>query len=152
MKVYLDNCMLNRPFDDQTQERIFLETQAFLILLKYIENGDIELITSFINTYEADSISYFDRKNKISNYLSLSHMNINLDNEIKLRALSLSRLGFTGIDALHLACVEAGNADYFVTYDDQVSKLANKNAHQITVKVVSLFKVIEDLYHVKNNK
>ena len=152
MKVYLDNCVLNRPFDDQTRERIYLETQAFLILLKYIENRDIELINSIINTYEADSISYFDRKNKISNYLNLSQRNINLDNKIKLRALSLSRLGFTGIDALHLACAEAGNVDYFVTCDDQLLKLANKNAHQITVKVVSLFKVIEDLYHVKNNK
>lgn len=26
MTVYLDNCCYNRPFDDQTQERIHLES------------------------------------------------------------------------------------------------------------------------------
>jgi len=39
MTVYIDNCLLNRPFDDQAQERIFVETQAFLAVLKRIENG-----------------------------------------------------------------------------------------------------------------
>jgi len=28
MKIYLDNCCYNRPFDDQTQMRVFLESQA----------------------------------------------------------------------------------------------------------------------------
>ena len=33
MKVYLDNCVLNRPFDDQGQERIRLETEAVMLIL-----------------------------------------------------------------------------------------------------------------------
>ena len=28
MKIYLDNCCFNRPFDDQTQLRIKLESEA----------------------------------------------------------------------------------------------------------------------------
>jgi len=28
MRIYLDNCSFNRPFDDQTQLRIRLETEA----------------------------------------------------------------------------------------------------------------------------
>ena len=28
MIVYLDNCCYNRPFDDQTQERVHLESEA----------------------------------------------------------------------------------------------------------------------------
>lgn len=32
MKIYLDNCCFNRPYDDQTQIRISLETQAKLYL------------------------------------------------------------------------------------------------------------------------
>ena len=32
-KIYLDNCVLNRPFDDQSQERIRLETEAIVLLL-----------------------------------------------------------------------------------------------------------------------
>lgn len=32
---YLDVCCLNRPFDDQTQLRIKLETQAILEIVTY---------------------------------------------------------------------------------------------------------------------
>ena len=33
MKLYLDTCCYNRPFDDQTQERIHLESEAILTIL-----------------------------------------------------------------------------------------------------------------------
>jgi hypothetical protein len=31
LRIYLDACCLNRPFDDQTQERIRLESEAVLL-------------------------------------------------------------------------------------------------------------------------
>lgn len=34
MKLYLVNCCYNRPFDDQTQDRIHLESEAVLAILK----------------------------------------------------------------------------------------------------------------------
>lgn len=34
MIIYLDNCCYNRPFDDQTQERIHLESEVILTVLK----------------------------------------------------------------------------------------------------------------------
>lgn len=37
MKVYLDNCCYNRPYDDQTQIRISLETQAKLYIQDLIK-------------------------------------------------------------------------------------------------------------------
>lgn len=39
-KIYLDVCRLNRPFDDQTQERIHLEAEAILVILSRIEKGE----------------------------------------------------------------------------------------------------------------
>lgn len=39
MRIYLDVCCLNRPFDDQTQDRIHLEAEAVLTILKYIEKN-----------------------------------------------------------------------------------------------------------------
>ena len=38
LKVYLDNCCYNRPYDDQSQLRISLETQAKL----YKRMGSVE--------------------------------------------------------------------------------------------------------------
>ena len=39
MLLYLDNSVLNRPFDDQTQPRIHLEAEAVLAIVADIENG-----------------------------------------------------------------------------------------------------------------
>ena len=39
MKVYLDTSCLKRPFDDQTQAKIRLETEAALMILKAVERG-----------------------------------------------------------------------------------------------------------------
>jgi len=44
MRVYLDNCSMNRPFDCQKQLRIRLETEAKLAIQQHVHAGDIELV------------------------------------------------------------------------------------------------------------
>ena len=44
MKLYLDLCVYNRPFDYQGQERIALETSAFIYILEMIERGAYNVI------------------------------------------------------------------------------------------------------------
>jgi hypothetical protein len=46
MKVYLDNCCLQRPLDDKSQIRIALEAEAVLSILAICESGILELISS----------------------------------------------------------------------------------------------------------
>jgi hypothetical protein len=41
MRLYLDTRVYNRPFDDQSQAKIFLETQAILLILQAIETQQI---------------------------------------------------------------------------------------------------------------
>ena len=45
MKLYLDICVYNRPFDNQHQERIALETSAFIYITSYFR-----LAKDFIKT------------------------------------------------------------------------------------------------------
>lgn len=45
-KIYLDSCCLNRPFDDQTIDRIKIESEAIILILKNARNGKIKLIGS----------------------------------------------------------------------------------------------------------
>ena len=52
LRIYLDNCCFNRPYDDQSQEKILLETEAKLKLQQEIKNGDLELIWSYMLDYE----------------------------------------------------------------------------------------------------
>jgi hypothetical protein len=40
--IYLDNCAYNRPFDDQSQLRISLETQAKLYIQSLIKDNKDE--------------------------------------------------------------------------------------------------------------
>jgi hypothetical protein len=37
VKIYLDNCCYNRPFDDQDHMRVYLKTQAKLYIQELIK-------------------------------------------------------------------------------------------------------------------
>lgn len=65
MKVYLDNCCFNRPYDDQTQIRISLETQAKLYIQDLIRKGQIDLVASYILWYENSRNPYETKRNTI---------------------------------------------------------------------------------------
>jgi hypothetical protein len=43
MKVYLDNCCFNRPFDNQLMIKIMIETEAKLFIQEKILSGEIQL-------------------------------------------------------------------------------------------------------------
>ena len=43
MLVYLDTCCLNRPYDDQSQPRIQLESAAVLSIMEQVSSGRIHL-------------------------------------------------------------------------------------------------------------
>jgi predicted nucleic acid-binding protein len=47
----------------------------------------------------------------------------------------IEEIGFGAYDALHLACAEHGNADVFLTTDDQLLRLATEKAEMLAVKV-----------------
>ena len=45
MRIYLDNCSYNRPYDNQLQMRIYLETQAKLYIQELIKQKKLKLVT-----------------------------------------------------------------------------------------------------------
>jgi hypothetical protein len=55
MKIYLDNCCFNRPFDDQSQLRIKLESEAKLKIQDDIRAQRIQLVWSYILDLENDN-------------------------------------------------------------------------------------------------
>lgn len=62
MKIYLDNCCYNRPFDDQSQIRIHLETQAKLYIQSKIREGTYDLVWSYILDYENGKNPYEEKR------------------------------------------------------------------------------------------
>lgn len=65
VKVYLDNCCFNRPFDDQSQIRIRLEAEAKLKIQEEIRSGNIQLAWSYILDYENSKNPFQEKKEQI---------------------------------------------------------------------------------------
>lgn len=132
-RVYLDTSAYNRPFDDQTQPKIFLETQAVIIILQMIEAKAIELIGSSVLEYENSRNPYPIKQEAMSRYLQLAELRQEVDEAIRQRAEELEQDGLRAIDALHVACAEAVNSDFFITCD---KRLINR-CSGLTMKVVN---------------
>jgi hypothetical protein len=44
MKVYLDNCAYNRPYDNQQDIVVHIETEAKLVIQQMIKDNELELV------------------------------------------------------------------------------------------------------------
>jgi predicted nucleic acid-binding protein len=132
-RVYLDTSAYNRPFDDQTQPKIFLESQAVVIILQMIEAKAVELISSSVLEYENSRNPYPIKQEAMNRYLQLAGLRQEVDEAIRQRAEELEQNGLKAIDALHVACAEAVNSDYFITCD---RRLINR-CSGLTMKVTN---------------
>ena len=65
MRVYLDNCCYNRPFDDQTQLKVRLETEAKLFVQQLMRTGAVEYVWSDMLANEVDESKFWERKMRI---------------------------------------------------------------------------------------
>ena len=65
MRVYLDNCCFNRPFDDQSSLTIRLETEAKLHVQDLIQIGQLSLGWSYVLNYENAANPYNERRQEI---------------------------------------------------------------------------------------
>jgi predicted nucleic acid-binding protein len=108
-RVYLDTSAYNRPFDDQTQPKIFLESQAVVIILQMIEAKAVELISSSVLEYENSRNPYPIKQEAMNRCLQLAGLRQEVDEAIRQRAEELEQNGLKAIDALHVACAEAVN-------------------------------------------
>jgi hypothetical protein len=66
MRIYLDTSVLNRPFDNQTQARIHLETEAFLTVLDWVIAGRFSLINSAVLIFENDVNPFPERQKSVA--------------------------------------------------------------------------------------
>lgn len=135
MRVYLDTGVYNRPFDDQTQPRIWLESLALSIILRMIESGDVELVTSTVLAYETSRNPFSQRREWVEKVTRLTFHNQVVNDAIHQRALSLEEKGVKALDALHVACAEAAGADYFISVDDRLIRRYRAQQNQAVTAI-----------------
>ena len=66
MRIYLDTCVLNRPFDDQSTNRVRIETESITKILDRIREHTIELAWSSAIDYENDRSPAGERRESVS--------------------------------------------------------------------------------------
>lgn len=133
MKIYLDNCCYNRPFDDQTQMKIHLETQAKLYIQAQIKEGVYDLAWSYILDYENGKNPYEEKRLAIAPWRDIASSCVSEETEDILRfAEALAEKGIKTFDALHISCAVAESCEYYLTTD---KKLLNTPMPEI--KIVS---------------
>lgn len=134
-RLYLDLCCLNRPFDDQSQNRIRLESEAVVLILSNIEGREWQDINSDAILQEISQSPDADHRNHLTTIIEDFAPYIGADEVVADRAQELIGLGFHAMDALHLASAEAAQATAFLTTDDRLLRRARQFAAELTVRV-----------------
>lgn len=135
VRIYLDNCSYNRPYDDQSQMRIYLETQAKLHIQDMIRKGDLELVTSYVLGYENDRNRSLQKKMAIERFIreySSVYVSDKNKNEIGKYADEIMKTGVKEKDAYHVACAIIAQCKYFITTDDRLLKYYSEDIYLVT--------------------
>lgn len=111
MRIYLDNCCFNRPFDDQSQPRVRLEAEAKLKIQEEIRSGRVQLGWSYILYYESNRNPYQERREQIRNWKQYAASDIQESFELLEVANLLNPKGIQKIDCLHIACATFPSAN-----------------------------------------
>jgi len=127
MRIYLDNCCFNRPFDSQEQSIIVMESEAVLTIIdKCKKNNNYFFVGSDILDEEMDNIIDPIKKQNVLNIYSFAKEHIELNPTILKRAVYLQSFNLGSFDALHLASAEYCKADIFLTTDKRLVNQTKK--------------------------
>jgi predicted nucleic acid-binding protein len=146
MRLYLDNCCFNRPFDDQSSIRVKLETDSKLYVQSMIREKKIELAWSYILDFENAANPFFERKYTIGKWKHLSMINIDENDVILIRANGFVKSGLKPKDALHIACAIETKCEFFLTTDDFIQKKASQIIEIEIINPIGFINIIEKLW------
>lgn len=125
MRVYLDVCCYNRPYDDQSQMKVAMEAQSKLHSQSLIKAGELDLIGSYILDYELSRNPYEMRKQSIQRFIQdnmKGYVGAERADTLKQTAEEIMRTGVKEKDAYHVAAAIYAQCRFFVTTDIRLLK------------------------------
>ncbi len=146
MKFYMDTCFLNRPFDDQSDDRVRLETEALKIVLGHVDRGQWTLLGSGVLDLEVIRTPDPRRREALQELLARAVTEyVEPGEQTAALARRIQTRGIAGFDALHLACAADARADVFLTTDDRLVRRASRMTDLVTVPVSLPLRWLEPL-------
>jgi len=122
MLIYLDNCCYNRPFDDQTQERIHMESEAVLAIIGRCKKNKCKM------DFEIERICDFVKKERVKTFYEQTiSEKIDYNENILRFAQELSAYAnIRMLDRFHLSFAVNSLTDILLTTDDKFEKSVSK--------------------------
>jgi predicted nucleic acid-binding protein len=117
MKIYLDHCAYNRPFDDQSNVKNQLETTAKLYIQERIKQGKYDLVWSYMSDLENNNNPNIENKNSIQQWENIAKYKCRSSENILKYGKQIEQLKIRPYDALHISCAIESQCEYFITTD-----------------------------------
>ena len=152
LKIYLDTCCLCRLSDAQVQLRVRQETEAIKTILAAFQADRWLWVASEILMNEVKKIRDLTQRDETMGVLQRAHQNVSVGAVEDARVKQLEAFGFKPYDALHIACAESGEADVFLTTDDQVLNTAKRHSSHLRVRVENPHMWIQEINDMNQNQ
>jgi hypothetical protein len=91
-------CSLQRPFDDRSQPRINVEAEAVLTIMRLVESGSLELLSSEALDFEIGRIPQAQRQTNARLLLKLASRILELTDEIEALAADFVKRGSVSVE------------------------------------------------------
>lgn len=126
MKIYMDVCCLNRPFDYQYDDRINIESEAILKILYRCQDEEWQLLGSDIIDFEISKMLDYDKKQKVLMLYNISNSKTSFNSTIYSLSLKYKNKGLKQFDSMHLASAIVAKADVLLTTDKKFIRIAQQ--------------------------
>ena len=150
MRIYLDNCCYNRPFDDRSLLSVRMEAEAKLLIQEDIRLGRHELIWSYMNEYENDASPYDERREAVLMWRQFAAIIIRPRAAILENARRFQACNLKSKDALHISCSIAAGCSHFLTTDLRLLRKASLFSDVRLINPIDFIRELEaeyDTYH-----
>jgi predicted nucleic acid-binding protein len=122
IRIYLDNCAYNRPYDDQTQPKVTIETLAKLHIQELALKREIDIVWSYILKFENSRNVFTAKRAAIAQWEKISAYFVQKSDSVTTLARQIEASGIKPADSLHIACAIIAKCDYMVTVDKRILK------------------------------
>jgi predicted nucleic acid-binding protein len=133
-KIYLDVCSWCRPYDDLSQARIYIESEAVLGILHLCKTQSWTVAASEVIEIELLRIKDAEKLENVKGLYEDAAEYLTVTDDVMQLAQQFQRQGIKKYDSLHLATAEINGYDVFLTTDDDFRRAALKLSLNVQVR------------------